>query len=330
MSPSELLFWYGAALLGVVMAGLGAGLETGVYSLNRIRLHVFAQTNNSARLLAKQIATPAALIVALLIAHNASVKLATHSAAMLLHETGLPNWQVVLLDVLLMIPLLFIFGETVPKDLFAVHADRLLYPFARPMVLLVYVCRYSGVLPLINWANQIFVWLLGLREDAKPFHPRQQVQTLVKEGVGHGLLSDDQLAMVNRVLDLGEQRVANVMTLWPQVITVGVDDAPAILWDLASRTTRTRFPVLDRNGKVVGVVNVYDALVQEKNSCPPIRSLMGTAQQLSGDMPLRDALSHLQEHRQAMAIATDAQNRPIGVVSIKDLIEEITGELANW
>jgi CBS domain containing-hemolysin-like protein len=46
--------------------------------------------------------------------------------------------------------------------------------------------------------------------------------------------------------------------------------------------------------------------------------------------PLRDALRTLQEQRRAIAIVVDEQDKPIGVVTVKDLIEPLTGELATW
>ncbi len=58
---------------------------------------------------------------------------------------------------------------------------------------------WMGLVPLINLATSVVMHQLGGNSHARPFHPRRQVEVLVKEGVGYGLLSDDQSAMVVRV-----------------------------------------------------------------------------------------------------------------------------------
>jgi CBS domain containing-hemolysin-like protein len=135
--------------------------------------------------------------------------------------------------------------------------------------------------------------------------------------------------MVERVLELSGRKVADEMVPWRNVITVGVGDAPAVLWRLADQTSYSRFPVVDAHGAAVGVLQLRNALVHTPGSCPSIRELMTPVHRLDGDTPLREALSIMQNRRLAMAIVT-RQNTPIGVVTVKDLIEPITGELASW
>ena len=331
MSWIEICLWCLVAVIGVIGAGVGAGLETGVYSLNRIQLRVRQhQGYSTARLLAKQLIAPAALIAALLLVHNAGVFTATHATAMLLSNKQLTEWQIVAFDVLIILPLLFVFAETVPKDLFSIHADRLLYTFARPMAAIMWLCRYSGVLPLIMGTTHILMWTLGLRSSTEPIHPRHEIQTLVRESVGHGVLSDEQMAIVERVLALGGRRVADVMTPWEKVVKVHIHERPTVLWELTSKTTHSGFPVVDRKGRVHGMINVFDALVHTKDQCPPIESLIIPAGTFPQDIPLREALAQLQERRVTMALVTDHRTRPVGLVTIKDLIEPITGELAEW
>jgi putative hemolysin len=327
----EAVFWFGLAFAGLLIAGLGAGLETGIYSLNRVRLQVsHHQGTASASILVHHLAAPAALISTLLIFHNVGVKLATHAAAILLSSQELSEWQIVLFDAVIMMPLLFAFAETVPKDLFSVHADKFMHVFARPMSFLVVICRAVGLLTLMTGLSAALAAVLGIRAPKRAFHPRGQIDALVSEGVGHGLLSDEQLAIVQRVLALGTRSAADVMTPWDQVLKVRTDDSPQTLRDMASRSARSRFPVLDEKDRVVGVLNIYDVLVHEAEQCPAVPRLMAPPQTVQADASLRATLSHLQLRHAALALVTDEQQAPLGIVSIKDLIEPITGELAQW
>ena len=234
-----------------------------------------------------------------------------------------------LYDVVIVTPLLFIFAEVLPKDVFASYADTLVYPFAKPMAWMTKFFTIVPLVPLINIVSRVFMWLIGVGDLGALSHPRHQVGLLVREGVGMGLLSDEQSAIAQRVLGLADRRVGDVAVPWDQIVKVSQDDPPSVLWDLANRGSVSRFPVIDPGGKVAGAVNVYDALVQPRETCPPIAQLMRPAPLLEASMPLRAALAELQSSRAPLAIVTE-RGRPIGMVTIKDLVEPITGELASW
>jgi CBS domain containing-hemolysin-like protein len=48
------------------------------------------------------------------------------------------------------------------------------------------------------------------------------------------------------------------------------------------------------------------------------------------DMTVAQAMVALRKARAAMAVVRDAKGRALGIITIKDLVEEIVGELAAW
>ena len=327
----DLLLWLSLAAVGLIVAGLGSGLETGIYSLNPVRLHVLEYSASAqARLLARHMKAPAALIASMLIIHNAGVKLATHACAVVLRRADLTEWQVIGFDALIMMPLLFVFAETVPKNLFALYADRLMYAFARPVAVFVWACHFSGLVLLLTGASNLFIRLLDSGGPMHAFHPRHQVQTLVREGLGQGLLDDEQLAITERTMSLAGRTVQQQMQPWRHVVRIDSSERPEHLYQRADQLPHTRFPVTDRaTGNVVGVLNITDVLVHDPARCPPVAELMRPAPMLDEATSLRQALTALRYSDLPMAIVT-RHGRPVGIVTLKDLIEPITGELAAW
>jgi putative hemolysin len=335
--PATIALLGACALVGIMMSGLFSGLETGVYSLNRVRLHLLThQENTRAKLLTRLRVRPNALLTTLLIGTNVATNIATHATADLLHRMHFSDLQVIILGVCIITPMLFVFAETLPKDLFSAHADKWVYPFARLILMVRAVCAVILVLPAIEAISWCVMRMLGThkRADAsQAFTPRRQVEVLVKEGVGHGLLSDEQSAMVERVLQLGQRTVGQEMTPWSQTTTVDRNTGIDVLWQLADKSSLSRFPVVeavDGVTNVVGVVNVLDALRHGRDTCPPISELMRSTLELPPSTPLRPALRTLQNEHAAMAVVVSDAGRPIGVVTIKDLVEPLTGDLAVW
>jgi len=317
-------------LIGFAGSALYSGLETGAYTINRVRLQVLADRGQRAAVSLRHLLDrPATLLATLLIGNNVTNYLGTASLAVLLHAMAFSDWQVILLNTLIATPLLFVFGETLPKDTMATHSDRLMPPLTPVLSVSRWVFTVTGVLPLVRLFSAGVLRLMGQPGGDAAFPPRKRVEMLVREGVGHGILSDEQSAIVDRVLRLGGRTVRQEMVAWAEVLSVRVDDAPARLWELADRSSRSRFPVLDSDGQVVGVVDVFDALLHGRDNCPPIRTLMTQPDTIAADVPLRTALQRLQQSGAAIAIVIE-HGGPVGVVTVKDLVEPITGDLMSW
>ena len=77
-----------------------------------------------------------------------------------------------------------------------------------------------------------------------------------------------------------------------------------------------------------GVVNAYDVLTDEQQR--PVSEHARAAIELRSDEPVSAALVKMQSARQAMAIVVDRSGECLGVLTIKDLVEEIVGDLAAW
>ena len=314
-------------VLGLTGSALYSGLETGSYSLNRVRLQIFKQKGrHAAQVLGRLIESPATLLGVLLIGNNVTNYVGTAGVTLLLEDAGLSDWQVVVANVLIVTPLLLVFGEILPKDLFAAHSDALMYKFSGFLRWSTHLFRWTGLLFVVR----VFGGGAGAGGGRTGLQPRRQVMRMVREGAGSGLLSEEQLAIAQRVLELNERTVGGEMVAWDRVVTVGVDSTAQEVWELANRTSHARVPVIDARGQVVGVLSVTDVLLHDREHCPPIAELMNPdVTRLERDTPLRSGLAALQVGRPRVAIVTDG-GRPVGIVTIKDLIEAITGELMSW
>jgi len=339
LTTAAFVAWISLMLIGFLGSAMYSGIETGAYSINRVRLHLLAGSNKTGKTLENLLSKPTSLLGTLLIGNNVSNYLGTYSLSIILGASGLSDLQVIVLNTLLVTPILFVFGETLPKDLFSAQADRLLPKFTPVISTSRFLAKYSGLLPLIGWFTEAVMRSLGQGGKVNPFHPRRQVEVLVKEGVGYGLLSEEQSAIVGRVLTLTHTTVADVMSPWQEVQRVDLHAEPTILRTLAERSGGHRiFPVIDNYNQVVGIVDVIDALVHEEDQIPAIKTLMKPVVFISKSTPVREALQQFQQENIGLAIVSakpqtdeDAQQpTPVGVVSIKDLIEPYTGELSRW
>jgi putative hemolysin len=315
-------------IIGLLLSALYSGLETGLYTLNRIRLDVRAAAKTKSALRIKLlIDKPTRMLAVLLVCNNIANYLASYGTAMLLDQTSFGPWLSIIINALCLIPILFIFGEVLPKDLFRAHTDSWTYIYSPALSWADVLFRITGIIPAISFIGSMAQKSLGTESDIEP-SPRRRFGLLFKEGLGTGAISDEQTTLADRVLTMRSLTVASEMVPWARVSCINIDTLPPQRNASLKNSTYTRFPVIDKNGQVQGVLPVLSALL-ERNQ--PTTNIMQPVQFIDATMSVGRAISQVRESGQAMAVVTSPQSsKPIGIVTLKDLVEPLVGELAAW
>lgn len=309
-------------LVGVVGSAIYSGSETGLYTLSRVRLDVKAREGNRrARQIEKLIRRPGLMLAVLLLANNICNYLGSYGIAGMLDAAGFTPGESVLINAAILVPLLFIFGEVLPKELFRENTDRWSYSCA-PLIEWTRRClSWTGLAPLVAAAGS----RLGV-EKGNSVSARQRMADLLREGVPVGVLSESQTAMVDRALLLRERNVTMEMVPWNDVTTLPVDASRAIIESKTSEYPHSRFPIVDASGDVTGVVSTLDLMLYRDRS---LEELSRTALIIDHSLTVQVALAYLRDNSQSVAII-QRDGVPVGIVTMKDLVEVLVGELTDW
>lgn len=325
----EAFLLFGAvAVAGIGAAGLLAGLETGMYSLSRVRLSVRAARGDAASArLAREYARPKRMLTTLLVANALAGWMASFGVSQILDGLGFGPLAAVLLDLAILVPVVFLFGEVLPKDLFRVHADRWMPRYSRLLVFLRMALTASGIVPLVGSLGSLAAWAFGARGSADAVEARARVASLLAEGVGSEGLSEAQIGFADRVFTMRGLGVGQEMRPWRQVATVALSASPAERAKALLASGASRLPVVDGAGMVVGVVAAIDHIARplEPTGALAVKPLF-----IAPSMPALEAIHTLRRERAAIAVVAERPDRPLGIVSMKDLVEPLVGDLAAW
>ncbi len=327
----ELALIIGAAL-ALLLSGFYSGAETGVYSLNRVRLRVRAERQEpTARRLAALMAHPQDLVITALLGTNVFDYLMTAFVTALLLRLALSAGKAELYATLLCTPLILILGAIVPKDWFRRESDRLMYQMPLPLLASVRLARATGLVWLLRRLTRMLIRAVDPARAAagEEALPRARMLSLLREGAARGGLTTFQRDVIERVMNISDVRVGRVMIPRHRTAAVPENVTREDFLRAARMAHFSRLPVWrDQPRKVIGIINVYNVLTDE--AARPIREHVQNALVLLPQETVPGALVKLQQARQAMAIVNDRYGNCIGILTVKDLVEEIVGDLEAW
>jgi CBS domain containing-hemolysin-like protein len=121
---------------------------------------------------------------------------------------------------------------------------------------------------------------------------------------------------------LQSRTATEAMRPWAEVTTVNEDVSPATLEVLASRTGRSRFPVVQRsNRRVIGFVHVKDVIgVTGAGRRTPIEAeLIRPLAVVEPGRVLGDLLVAMRRDRRHIVLVSDGR-LPVGILTLHDLL----------
>jgi len=325
---------YVLAAVGVGIAALANGMETGLYRVNRVRLRLeAARGNRRARTLMELLADLRGQIIVCLIFYNGGTYLATIMVTTLVQAAGWAESSVgvEVVATAILTPLLFVFADVTPKNVFATEANRLAYPLAVPMRWAGRTLRALGVIPVLGLVSDLVLRIArrGRKQEANPFTPRQRLRALIREGLAEGVITGYQDELAEKVLALRDRTVRDVMIPMRHVAAVPVGVTHSRFARELARHSYSRLPVYEKHrGNVVGIVHIHDVLARDKFDVAA--AMHRDVVRLPADTTVAAAMVRMRRSRAAMAVVTDDRGRAVGIVTIKDLVEEIVGDLATW
>jgi CBS domain containing-hemolysin-like protein len=321
-------------VLLIVLSAFFSGSETGVYRLSRIRLRLRVENERSPyKVLFNLLKDGQGLIFTLLLGNNlVNYFLTSVVTMMVLTRMDNPSMAQIYTTAMLT-PVLFVFGELIPKNIFYFRADSLLPHFAWFIWGLDKVFTFSGVKIILKMISRVISAGFNLQVDtakAIDVTQRHQVHQIIHETQEEGLLSQTQKEMMTRLIDFPSIAVVSVMIPLRQTDKVPVDMTRAQLIEhlKASRFTRQIVYGTGPND-ILGYISIYDVLSTE-HDFQGVQEFVNPLPTLDKKTSVIEAINALRNRRERMALVVESvkkETRPLGIITVSDLVEEITGEL---
>ncbi len=320
------------------LSGLFSGAETGIYQLSRVRLRIGIEKKKLPFvILGKVLRDSNGLLISILIGNNLSLYVVTSIVTYILLSRINSAHTAEFLATLLTAPVLFVFCELLPKNIFFYRAD-LLMPYVAPFLFTFKkLFTWCLIVPLLRFVSGLFGRLTGLPDSsgtAIAGTQRHQIGALLQDTHEEGFLSPTQTAIITRLVSISNISIKPVMTPIDKVQMVDVNSDRLTLLHKLKKYSFTCLPVYERlPANIVGFINIYEALSSTEQFVD-LHNFIKPIHKLPGDTAVIEAINIMQNEKQKMILVTRAglagRERPVGIVTMKDLVEELVGELTEW
>ncbi|NNG02940.1 MAG: HlyC/CorC family transporter [Inquilinus sp.] len=302
-----------------------SGSEIGVVSADRMKLrHEAAQGSRGAALALEMLNKPEWLLSTTLVGTNIAVVANTTLATALMIDLFGERYS--WLAIVIVAPLIWIFGEIVAKSVFQQRADAIT-PKA------IYVLRaasflFSPILAVFSFLTRLLTKLFGGEAASNPFTLREEIAAMMEMSAVEGDIPPMERHMIRRVFNFGETTAGDIMVPLIDVIGIAREATCGEARRLAVEHAHKRLPVYEeRVDRVVGTLNVLDLLREDPER--PIAPYIRETRYVPDSTSVEKLLSDVRKGSGFTAVVVDEHGGAEGIVMLEDILEVIVGELED-
>ncbi|WP_205843961.1 hemolysin family protein [Nakamurella deserti] len=220
-------------------------------------------------------------------------------------------------------------GELFPKNLAIARPEPIAIALSRSTA--IYLKLFGWLITVFDHASNLLLKALRIEpvHDVEHSATQRDLEHIVAESRESGDLRPEMSALISRILEFPERTVDHAMV--PRA-RAGVLRPDATLGEVRElmRHGHSRYPVLDDDEAVLGVVHLSDVLTAPTgghgNDSPAV-GVMRPPLLVPTSMRLPDALDALVSSRSQLACVLDEYGGFAGVLAAEDLAEELVGEI---
>lgn len=304
--------------------------ETALMAISKIRTrHLVEEGVRGAKILQKLVEDPNKLLGAVLIGNNI-VNIASSAIATTIATGLFGAGSGVAIATGVMTVLVLIFGEITPKSLAKQNSEKISLKVAKPISIVVVILK--PFIAVFTGISSVFIKLFGGDPKAsEPFITQEELKTMVGVSEEEGVLEDVEKEMIFNVFDFVDAQVKDVMIQRVDIVAINKDSSYKEILEIIRKEQFSRIPIYDDTiDNIVGVLNVKDLIVQEKNNLQ--FNVLDYAREPFYTFEfkkIKEVLNEMKKTRNHMAIVLDEYGGTVGIITIEDLIEEIVGDIED-
>jgi len=314
----------------IILAAFFSAAETSMMAASRYRLrHLARKSNTRAQRVLKLLERPDRVLGVTLMGNTFAEILASAVATIAtvkwFGETGAFISAIVLTAIVL------IFGEIAPKTLAVLHAQPIVLLLVRPLSWLLRL--FYPVVWIVNVIANGVLRLFGVHADRSETETLSidELRSIVHEATAR--TPSQYQAMLSRVLDLQQITVEEVMVPKNEIYGIDLDQDWNTIVLRLKQSTHAHVPLYHEHiDQIAGMLTLRTALVKLSDPHFDKAALLTAIEDVyfipEGAL-LHQQLLNFQHEKQYAGLVVDEYGDIQGMLTLRDLLEEIAGDFAT-
>ncbi len=159
---------------------------------------------------------------------------------------------------------------------------------------------------------------------------REKLIEILRLTESNHLIDPETLNMLEGAMQVSLMQVRDIMIPASEMSVIQEDDEPADFLQMVTESGHSRFPVIDENRKVLGILLAKDLLsylAQDSGGRFNIRDVMRSPVFVPESKRLNVLLREFRSNRNHLAVVIDEYGETSGLVTIEDVLEQIVGDI---
>lgn len=317
----------------LLLSAIFSGLEIAFITSDKLRLEIDKKQEKwYATILNPIYKNPKKFIATLLIANNLVLVIygifSSDILSVPLNSFTQNTLLILILTTFISTIIILFFGEFIPKSIFMLKANSLLYLFALPSVLLFYIF-YPLTWFFIGLSNLFMRIVYGKSENnnTELVFNKYDLYQMVQNSISNEEKSEDlnyELKIFNNALTFDKVKLKECIV--PRTEIAAIEETTSIQ-EIKEKFIETGYSKLlvykDNIDNIIGYVHIGDIFsnVEELNKI--IRDIIIVPETLTANK----LLSEFIQKKKSIALVVDEFGGTSGIVTIEDILEEIFGEI---
>lgn len=322
------VFYLVLLVILIVFSAFFSGSETAFMRANQVRLrHQAEEGDRDAQRVNDILKEPDRFLGAILLGNN-FVSILASSLATAIFITIFGERGIIYATIAMTI-ILLIFGEITPKTLATYKADDVSMLVARPLKWIILILS-----PLVRFFNLIsrgMAALLGIDVSTVDHITEQDIGSAILLGHKDGFIKEPKAKMLMGIMDMDAVPVRKAMIPINDVEILSIDSSFEQIVETATKKNYSRYPVFDgAHDNIVGYFHIRDAWQYiDKRERFTVKDGLREAHFVPETKSILKQLIDFQQEHVHMAFVVDEYGTVKGVITLEDIIEEITGDIMD-
>lgn len=222
-----------------------------------------------------------------------------------------------------------ILGELIPKRI-AISNPEGLITLAAPLVkLLVKLCKPFTM--LLSFSTKYILRLLKIRGQEEEPVSEDEVRLLIEQGAARGVFNTEEKNIIMSALELDDMRISEIMTPRTKISWLDVQDDVKVHLAQIQEKPYSCYVVADEDlDHVLGVIYTKRFLLQGLKGGYAIKEQLRQPLYVPENMSIDNLLKMFQKERIKVALAVDEFGSLAGMVTLRDVIEHLVGDVPSF